>query len=251
VTHSPPFRPDPRCDHRPYPPPAGRWALQMRWESLVFLHWPLEPDRLRPHLPPGLELDCFEGRAYVGVVPFLMDRTRFRGLPPLPTAHRFPELNVRTYVLRGGRPGVWFFSLDAASRLAVRGARLGFHLPYFRARLRIGADGPWTTYSGERVHRGAPPAAFAGRYRATGPVQPAAPGSLEHFLTERYCLFARGPRGLLRGEIHHGPWPLQPGIAELDNCRMTPWLAGDLRGPPPLVHLAERLDVHSWWPVRD
>jgi uncharacterized protein YqjF (DUF2071 family) len=179
-----------------------------------------------------------------------MARTRFRWAPPLPTATRFPELNVRTYVRHGGRPGVWFFSLDADSKLAVRGARWTFHLPYFDARMALDREGEWVRYSSTRTHRRAPAARFAGRYRANGALTQAQPGSLEHFLTERYCLYAHGPRGLVRGEVHHAPWPLRPGEAELEECDMTRLLGIDLVGPPPLVHVADTLDVAAWWPTK-
>jgi uncharacterized protein YqjF (DUF2071 family) len=222
----------------------------MTWNELAFLHWPVDVGALARLLPRGLELDTFGGAAYVGVVPFEMARTRFRWAPPLPTATCFPELNVRTYVHHGGRPGVWFFSLDAASKLAVRGARATFHLPYFDARMGIGREGEWVGYASTRTHRRAPAARFTGRYRATGAPTPARPGSLEHFLTERYCLYAHGPRGLVRGEIHHAPWPLREGEAELRDCDMTRLLGLELAGPPPLVHVVDSLDVVAWWPTR-
>jgi uncharacterized protein YqjF (DUF2071 family) len=224
--------------------------MRMTWNELVFLHWPVDAAALARHLPPGLALDTFGDVAYLGVVPFEMAGTRFRLAPPLPTATRFPELNVRTYVTHGGRAGVWFFSLDAASKLAVRGARATFHLPYFDARMRLGRDEDWVRYASVRTHRGAPPARFAGRYRATGASSPGRPGTLEHFLTERYCLYTHGRRSLLRGEIHHAPWPLRPGEAELEACDMSRIVGLDLVGPPPLVHVVDTIDVVAWWPVR-
>lgn len=242
--------PSPRLDHRPYPPPAGAPAMQMTWNELAFLHWPVDAGRLARQLPPGLALDTFDGVAYLGVVPFEMARTRFRFAPPLPTATRFPELNVRTYVTHGGRPGVWFFSLDAASKLAVRGARVTFDLPYLDARMGLGREGEWVRYSSVRTHRGAPPARFAGRYRGSAGPSTSRPGTLEHFLTERYCLYAYGRRGLVRGEIHHAPWPLRPGEVELEVCEMTRLVGVDLAGAPPLVHVVDTVDVVAWWPVR-
>lgn len=224
--------------------------MQMRWNALAFLHWPVRADALAGLLPEPLRLDTFEGEAYLGLVPFEMDRTRFRWAPPIPTAHRFPELNVRTYVTAGGRAGVWFFSLDAASRLAVRGARAAFHLPYFDARMALDRASDWCEYGSERTHRGAPAATFRGRYRALDDVASGRPGTLEHFLTERYCLYARGPRGVTRGEIHHRPWPLRRGEAELEVCDMTRLVGLDLSGPPPLVHVVDTIDVVAWLPRR-
>ena len=165
--------------HRPWPLPARAWSLTMRWEELLFLHWPVAAAALRPHLPPGLELELFDGTAWLGVVPFRMARTRCRWLPPMPTAHTFPELNLRTYVRGGGRSGVWFFSLDAASRLAVEGARLGFGLPYFAARMACARDGERVRYRSERTDARGPAAVFRGEWRAMGPFAPARPGTLE------------------------------------------------------------------------
>lgn len=241
----------------------------MTWDTLAFLHWPVPPSALEPTLPPGLELDTFEGEAWLGVVPFAMRRTRFDYTPSMPTATDFLELNLRTYVRRGDRAGVWFYSLDAASLLAVRGARLGFALPYFDARMDLEPDagGGAASYRSTRTHRGAPSASFDGSYTPTGPAVSAAEGSLEHFLTERYCLFAQrghGVRialrgGLLRGDIAHDPWPLQPAEAELRTNDMFQVLgeaafrASGLAGrdsTPALAHFARTIDVRACAPTR-
>jgi uncharacterized protein YqjF (DUF2071 family) len=180
-----------------------------------------------------------------------MEGVRLRALPPLPRTAAFEELNVRTYVRHGDRPGVWFFSLDAASRLAVSAARTWFHLPYFRARMRATDEDGTIAYASERTHPDAPAAELRARYGPTGPVRPSAPGTLESWLTERYCLYARSPRGALyRGEIHHPPWPLQPAQATLDPTSML--RAAGLEPPdrPPLLHYANRLDVLIWPPKR-
>lgn len=238
----------------------------MRWSSLAFLHWPVRPALLRHTLPPGLELDTYDGSAWLGVVPFAMRATRFDWAPSVPTATDFLELNLRTYVRAGDRVGVWFYSLDASSALAVRGARLGFALPYFDARMEMehAADGIGVArYRAERVHRGAPVARFEGAYGPSGPPRPAAPGTLEHFLTERYCLFAQrgfGVRvslrgGLQRGDVDHEPWPLQPAVCDLRTNDMFR-LVGDVVAPadrlrPPVVHFAADIPVRAWAPVRE
>jgi uncharacterized protein YqjF (DUF2071 family) len=157
--------------------------------------------------------------------------------------HAFAELNVRTYVAAEGKPGVWFFSLDAASRLAVRAARAFFHLPYFDARMSCRREGA-VVYRSERVHRGAPEAFFAASYRGTG--GPAS-GELERWLTERYCLYAADGRGgLFRGEIHHPRWPLETAEAEVESMDMTRLLGFGLPDQKPLLHFAGRLDVVGW-----
>lgn len=235
-------------EHRDRALPDRRWVMFQRWHDLLFAHWPLEPDLVRPHLPPGLELDVHGGRAWLGVVPFRMSAIRLRGTPALPRVSAFPELNVRTYVRAGGHRGVWFFGLDAASRLAVRVARRWFHLPYFDARMSAASEGEDVVYRSTRTHRGAPAAELVGRYGPRGPVALAAPGTLEHFLTERYCLFAWNGKRLLRGDIHHRPWPLQPAAAELERESMA--LAAGFTRPTqaPLLHFARVLDVLIWAP---
>lgn len=230
--------------HRPYPLPKQPWVMTMAWLDLLFAHWSFEPESIAALLPRGLELDTFDDRAWVAVVPFRMARVGPRGLNWLPGVSAFPELNVRTYVTRGGKPGVWFFSLDAASRLAVRAARLGFFLPYFDANMRCESRDGWIDY---RSVRASPPGVFAGRYRATGPVYQSTPGTLEHWLTERYCLYSADRRGQIwRGEIHHVQWPLQPAEAEIETCTVTDAWGITLPDEPPLLHFVERIDVIGW-----
>lgn len=236
--------------HRPWPLPSGPWVMRQTWLDLLFAHWPVPAAVIRPLVPEVLELDLYEGQAWLGVVPFRMEAVRWRWLPPIPTTAAFPELNVRTYVTHGGKPGVWFFSLDAASTLAVRAARAAFGLPYFHARMASRPDGAAVRYASRRTHRGAPPAAFRADYGPTGPAATAAPGSLEDWLTARYCLYSyrRRLKTLLRAEIHHLPWPLQPAAAELHVNSMGAAAGVPLSGPP-LLHFARGLDVLVW-PVR-
>lgn len=217
----------------------------MRWEHLLFLHWPLDPAVLRPHIPEQLEVDTFDGRAWVGVVPFLMAATRLRWLPAMPFAHRFLECNLRTYVRnRGdGHPGVWFFSLDAESRLAVSGARLGFGLPYFFADMKYSLDGDRVSYASRRIDRRAPPATFEASWRPTTSSRPAAAGSLEHFLVERYCLYTRCRGRLMRGDIEHQPWQLASADVDIQQLDMAQLLGCSLEGPPISALAAEPLDV--------
>lgn len=221
------------------------------WQDLLFAHFPIDARSLRPHVPAELELETFAGSAWVGVVPFRMSGVRLRGLPGLPGTAAFPELNVRTYVRVGDRPGVWFFSLDAASALAVSVARAWFHLPYFRARMSAGTRGEEVVYASERIHRGAPAAEWRGAYAPTGPVALARRGTLEHWLTERYCLYARSPAGrILRGEIHHDPWPLQPAMARIEVDTMAAAHGIVPPAQPPHLLFARRLDVRIWAPRR-
>jgi uncharacterized protein YqjF (DUF2071 family) len=205
--------------------PLGRFAMRQAWCDVLFLHHAMEPAALAAHLdlPPGLELSCFGGTAWLGVVPFRMEGVKLMGWMALPTAHAFPELNVRTYVHPVGVPeagGVWFASLDATSRLAVWGGRRGFGLPYHHARMHIDKRDGWTHY---RCRRARDPAlVFEGRYRPHGTPAPAAPGSLEAWLVERYRLYARDRRGgLVRAEVQHPPWPLQPVELDITTCTLA------------------------------
>lgn len=229
---------------------APPWVMAQSWHDLLFAHWPVPASALAPLLPAGLQPECFQGRAWLGIVPFRMSGVRLRGMPALPWLSAFPELNVRSYVTRPDRagvprPGVWFFSLDAARWLAVAAARRWFGLPYFHAAMRCAAEGETIAYRSRRAGAaGAAEAEFIGRYGPVGAVRHAQAGSLEHFLTERYCLYALDRRGrLCRAAVRHEPWPLQPAQAQIERNTMATPLG--LRLPPvaPLLHFARRLDV--------
>ena len=223
--------------------------MGQRWHDLLFAHWRIEPERLQRLLPDPLEIDVFDDSAWLAVVPFAMTGVRARGLPGLTRASNFLELNVRTYVRHGDRDGVYFFSLDAASKLAVATARRWFHLPYFDARMELRRRDGWIDYQSKRTHRGAAPAHVALSYRATGPAEPALPGTLEHFLIERYRLIANRRDGrIMTGEIHHGPWMLQPAEVEIHRNSMTDWLGIPLDRPPDHVRFARFQDVYIWPP---
>src|SRR5215217_7992693 len=219
------FRPETvlsRTEHRPYPVSSGPWVLGMGWRDLLFMHWPVEVDALRSLVPPALSIDTFEGSAWLGVVPFDMTGVRPCFLPAVPGVSNFPEINLRTYVTAEGKPGIWFFSLDAHSRVAVRLARATFHLPYFDAEMSCHASDDEVDYRSLRTHRGAPGADLGARYTRGGEPSESEGGSIENFLTERYCLYSVDRRGdVHRGDIHHHPWPLQPAEAEVRTLAMT------------------------------
>jgi uncharacterized protein len=233
--------------HRPWPPPDRPWAMRMRWCDLLFAHWAVDAAHLRSLIPAGLELDLFDGHAYVGAVPFGMEEVTPRRMPALPGIHAFPELNLRTYVKLGGKGGVWFFSLDAGQRLAVRVARRFFHLPYFDAQFEIRKTDEAIEYSAVRNDRGAPGAMFQAKYCPTGAVYRPAPGTLESWLTERYCLYAADCHGrLYRGEIDHEQWPLQHADAVVQVNTLGDRLGIEMKGQPQTLHFAKALDVHAW-----
>jgi uncharacterized protein len=233
--------------HRPWPLPDTPWVQAQTWNGLLFMHWAVPAEALRRVVPPELPIDTFEGSAWLGITPFVVSGLRLRGLWPPPRLSTFPETNVRTYTTVAGRPGIWFLSLDAASRLAVEGARRSYHLPYFRADMAVRREGPEIAYE---TRRRAPGATLAVRYRPVGDVFNAQPGTLEHFLTERYCLYTLdGRRRLLRADIHHPPWPLQPAEAVVDGNTMTAPYGIELPDRQPLLHVAQRQDVVIWPPA--
>jgi uncharacterized protein YqjF (DUF2071 family) len=220
--------------------------MKQIWHDLLFAHWPVPVASLRPLVPAQLELDTFGGECWVGVVPFRMSGIRGRGLPALPGLSSFPELNVRTYVTHGQKRGVYFFSLDAANRTAVWAARTSYHLPYFHAAMTSSEDNETIHYSSRRYGAAAE---FRGAYRPNSGPKPSVNGSLEHFLTERYCLYTTH-RGLVyRGEIHHPPWPLQSAEAEMEVNTVATADAISLPDTAPSLLFARRLEVLIW-PLR-
>jgi uncharacterized protein YqjF (DUF2071 family) len=223
--------------------------MTQTWSDLLFLHYPLGQSVVRPLIPAALPLDIYEGKAWVSIASFFLSGLRLRWLPPLPFGSRFLELNVRTYVTVEGKPGVFFFSLDASSWLAVWGARTGYALPYYRADMAISISGEEVRYLSRR--RCPKTAEFEARYHSTGTVSHAIPGDLDYFLTERYCLYAVRGRNVYRTDIHHLPWPLQP--AETDIARNTMLEAAGLHGSPLQADASKfvrRLDVLAWAPER-
>jgi uncharacterized protein len=234
--------------HRPWPMPDKPWLMTQTWHDLLFAHWPVGPAQLRALVPDAFELDLFDGEAWVGVVPFHMTNVAPRGVPSLPWVSEFPELNVRTYVRAAGRPGVCFFSLDAGSVLAVQVARALWNLPYHQATMSVWQADGRVEYRSVRDADHA--AEFNAAYAPAGAVFTAVEGSLEYFLTERYCLYHLDREGHpYRLDIHHPPWPLQPAEAELVRNTMARVSGITLPARPPLLHFAKRQDMVAWAPA--
>lgn len=230
--------------------PVSLPLMHQSWQKILFLHWRLAPELLRPHLPPSLSLDTFDGEAWISVTPFLVRNLRPLFLPALPFLSDFHEVNVRTYVHAKGVPGVWFFSLDASSFLAVLGARVAYLLPYHHARMDLREEEDRILFSSSRTGSNEQRAELEVGWRKGGTIGEAAPDSLAFFLVERYCLYAadRGGR-LYRARIHHPPWALRQAEPMTLRCTML-----QAQGLPsgvgnPLLHYAERRDV-SVWPLR-
>jgi uncharacterized protein YqjF (DUF2071 family) len=231
--------------HRLWPLPDGRWIMAQTWDDLLFAHWRVPASALRKLVPSGLELDEFDGSGWLGITPFVITGFRLRGTFPAPWLSTFPEINVRTYVTADDKPGIWFFSLDTSSRLAVEAARRTYRLPYYRARMSVTRSGDWIEYSSNRAETSTQPFVFRGRYRPAGEADPPDSGSLAHFLTERYCLYAAEGEALFRAEIHHPPWPLQPAEARIELNTMPPEPVS-LPEDEPLLHFSARQDVVIW-----
>jgi len=240
-------------EHRPWPLPRTPWIMRQTWNDLLFAHWSLAAGQLRALVPAQLELDLFDGKAWVAVTPFHMTDVAFRGIPPVPVLSTFPELNVRTYVTYRGKSGVFFFSLDAFNPPAVWGARLAYHLPYFYARMFVDVEegGEYGTrevqYSSSRFR--APQAEFKGVYRPTSMAAESVPGTVEKFLTERYRLYTVHDGGVYGADIHHVPWKLQTAEATIARNTMASAAGINLPAGKPLLHFSKRLDVLVW-PIR-
>ena len=219
--------------------------MQQTWNDLLFAHWPVATESLRPLVPSVLALDTFDGKCWVAVAPFHMSGVRGRWLPQIPGTSHFPELNVRTYVTYGGKPGVFFFSLDAASRLAVWGGRASYNLPYFFARMQVREENGRFRYESIRN----PGTVLRATYSPVGSAQLRETGTIEHWLTERYCLYTVFGGSVYRAEIHHQQWPLQDAQAEISENTMASAAGIELPNIPPLLHFSRKLDVLVW-PLR-
>ena len=239
-----PYTPHPafeQTDHRPWPLPNRNWLLKQQWNHLLFIHYALDAEQVRAMIPEPLEIDRYDGRAWLGVVPFDMKGVGLRGLPTLPSLSDFPEINLRTYVTYKGKPGVWFISLDVPHRIPVYIARTAFHLPYYYSHVRIATSGTWTQYNHRREDQ-----IFRARYRPLKPVQ-FEEGSFETWATERYCLYSQSASGnLYRAEVQHKRWPLQLAEMELEENTM---LSGfDTSEAHPSLLYSESLEVVAYRP---
>lgn len=235
-----------RLDHRPWPLPTTPWIWRQTWHDLLFAHWPVPVSDVRDLVPSRLRIQEHDGTSWVGIVPFHMTGVTLRGVPPLPALSSFAEMNLRLYVDYRDRPGVWFISLDAASALAAWAARVLVSLPYFTADIAVNPGGDRIVYRAERRPPGAP-VRFDADYGPVDAPREARPGTLEHFLTERYCLYAQNPAGeLKRLEIHHAPWPLQRASAVFRVNAVAEPQGVRLPDVAPLLHFSRLQEVVGW-----
>ncbi len=220
--------------------------MHQSWGKLLFMHWRIDKKLLRPLIPNALEIDAFDGSAWIAITPFTMWDIRALPpfLPPVPGFSSANELNVRTYVYRDNVPGVWFFSLDCNSAAAVLGARTFYYLPYYKAEIELEAENETIDYSLVRTDE--PPAEFQASWKIGEALPTSQPGSLEFFLTERYCLYTEHDGRLYRARIHHAPWPLQG--AKLISLTSSMIQSHELPTPKsePLLHYCEEISVDIW-----
>lgn len=231
--------------HRPWAVPNYPWTMKQTWSDLLFAHYPIQFDVLRKLVPEALPLDSYNGMCWVGVVPFRMSGVGVRGLPPIPGTDTFPELNVRTYVTLDGKPGVYFFSLDAANWLAVKAAKTLYHLPYWYADMTIKNRG--TTIEFESKRRNHSEIELACSYRPISAPFQAAEGSFEEWLVERYCFYTLNASGVpLRCDILHEPWTLQEAEAEFSYHSILSKQGIAVESDLPILHFAKKIDVRAW-----
>lgn len=223
--------------------------MEHHWGKLLFMHWPIPVERLRPLIPPQLTIDTFDGEAWVGITPFTLWNVRLSFTPPVPYLSDFHELNVRTYVLYRGVPGVWFFSLNTNSSMTVFGARTFYFLPYFNSNIDLRREGDTIHYHLRRTDAERP-AAFDASWEIGKELPEAEPGTLEFFLTERYCLYSASGESIYRARIAHRPWPLrQAALLSYESDIAESDYLPKLKGKP-LVHYAESLAVDVWPPEK-
>lgn len=227
----------------------GPWIMQQRWHNLLFAHWRVDPAALRPAVPSELAIDTFNGRAWLGIVAFRLSGVKLRGLPEVPQVASFPEVNVRTYVTYNGRPGVYFLSLDADNPLAIALARPWFRLNYYNSEIGFHEAGDCVEFRSRRIERGAPQAELGIEYQPLACEEVFRTGPLEHWLTDRFSYYVVPGHRVMRCDIEHAPWPLQPASACFDENSMAQAHGIELPSVRPLLHYARYMEAHVW-PLR-
>ena len=235
-----------RTDHLPFPMPERKHSLEQNWVSLTFMHWEVDPDILRAHVPEDLEIDLFDGKAYIGIIPFRMEKVRPRKLPSVPLISNFPEFNIRAYVTSNGKSGVYFLTLDAQSYITCLYAPFAYSLPYKYAKCNLERN----NQNGFIWHskRRSDGLSLRGQSFPNGPILEAEKNSLEEFLFERYCLYVKHKGKTCRAYTYHEPWKYRVGDAELIENTLTDSYNLGINNilKPDLVHLSEGVEVLTW-----
>jgi uncharacterized protein YqjF (DUF2071 family) len=245
-----------RTERRPYPLPGGTWAGFQSWRHLLFLHWPIEGAIIRPYIPAGLELDTYDSQAWITVVPLRIRAARVRWLPPIPGFSGVDELNIRTYVHnRYGKKGIFFLKIGASKSWVVAGARTIYKLPYSLAHISMQGEADFfqatVSWTNNREAQSVPPEQFHCRYWPKPDRFQPKPGTLDYWLTERYCLFTTEVNGTIRiGEIDHRPWLLQPVDIDISASTIMSDHGISLAGMPAIAAYSRRQDV-KFWPMRE
>lgn len=234
-----------RSDHLPFAMPERPFILSQEWRNLTFMHWEVSVEKLQPHIPDGLEIDLFDGKAYVGTIPFIMKNVRPRLLPAIPGISTFPEFNVRTYVKKNGKAGVLFLTLDAQSRITCFHAPRKYGLPYRYAKCQLSSGDGLYKWNSKRRSDGA---VLSGECRAKGDLMQAKKGSLEEFLFERYSLYTNHKNKIHMAYTQHNPWQYQEGDVEITNNSLTESYDLGIKDllNPDHVHMSDGVHVHTW-----
>jgi uncharacterized protein YqjF (DUF2071 family) len=236
-----------RAIERPWKLLDEPWIMAQQWDHLLFVHWRVDPEALRPFVPPGLTIDTFDGSAWLSLVPMRMAEIHFRGMPFHIGADNFPEMNLRTYVRHQDREGIFFFSLDTEDDINVWVARNLFRLPYFKADLEMEDMSMPVRFSSRRLEPEDPRAEVRVSYQPIGPSFHPKRDSLDYFLGERYAMYSLGPGGaLMRGEIDHEEWDIQPAEADFEINTMIEATGIPILDVPPVLRYARTIDVVAW-----
>ncbi|OMP68468.1 hypothetical protein BTO28_01850 [Domibacillus epiphyticus] len=233
-------------EQRPFPLPSTPWVMTQTWDNMLFAHWPVPAHFLKAYIPGTLDIDTFDGTAWLGVIPFHAHHTKLRGMPPFPLYHSYLELNVRTYVTHKGIPGVYFFSMDANKWPVVLGAKMGTSLPYKHAHMGIRVKDPVVHYKSRRKHPDSPKESFHVSYKQSSSIYLPAEDSLEYWLLERYCLWTIKDSALFRGDIHHDRWRITKAEATFHDNTMASFLPRYYFKSKPILHFSGNKNVFIW-----
>ncbi|PWA07930.1 DUF2071 domain-containing protein [Pueribacillus theae] len=233
-------------EQRPFPLPSFPWVMTQEWEHLLMIHWPVTASLLKKQIPEQLELDTFEKTAWISYVLFQVNDAKIRSLPKIPYLHSFIELNVRTYVTYKGKPGVYFFSLDANKRPIVFAAKIGALLPYRFADIAFHQENSGFCFKTKRKHSDRLKDNFESYYRSTSDPFFPSPHSLDYWLLERYCFWTTKGKWVFRGDIHHDKWKVTTAKAKIVENTMASFLPRSSFQTKPLLHYTSNKKVFAW-----
>lgn len=233
--------------HRPFPLPSKNWIMRQKWRNVLFLHWPIPVEKLRPHIPSSLQIDTFNGSAWLGIILFVLEGIFPFEIPSISLTPKFPEINVRTYVKYDGKPGIYFLSIDVMNWASLKIAKNWYHLPYHSSQIFFQKEEQKFHCHSIRKGNENTPISFKGKYAPVSEVYFPKEGTLDHWLIERYCLYSSNNGiNIYCGDIHHRPWPLQKAKIELvKNTLFTPFHF-DLFEEKPIAHFSIGVDSLIW-----